>query len=423
MDYYKMTQQSSKRTGIALIKLARWVIFFLSIGLASTSALVFYRLGTGGIPSETGLNEFEHLIKLNFIFIITLIVILGMRVYALLKSAPRQGIKSSSLQRKVTGRFVLVAFLPAAVISIFSAIFFSYGIKSWFDHKVSTALISSSEVAEAYLKEHIDLLRADALAMAADLNHEISYIATNPEFFNKIVSGQAALRSLTEAVVVSGGRIIAKSELSFSLLFDKLPGEAFTKAESGEVATITSEQGDRVRAIVAINAAQDTFLIIGRQIDAKVLDYMEGTKGAVKEYLEIKRRVSRIQQRFLSTFIAFSILMVILATYYGVKYSIQLTRPIGTLIEASEKVIGGDLSSRVPVGQRIDEISNLCRSFNRMTEQLERQHGDLISSNRLLEERKYFIETVLSGVTAGVIALDERPKIFWHLRMKWKAAI
>ena len=50
-------------------------------------------------------------------------------------------------------------------------------------------------------------------------------------------------------------------------------------------------------------------------------------------------------------------------------------------------------------------------AFNRMTQQLSAQRGDLVTANRLIDERRRFTETVLSGVSAGVIGLDHDGKI------------
>src|SRR3546814_13707348 len=53
-----------------------------------------------------------------------------------------------------------------------------------------------------------------------------------------------------------------------------------------------------------------------------------------------------------------------------------------------------------------DEIATLGRTFNRMTGQLAAQQSELIAANRQLDERRRFTETVLSGVSAGVIGVD-----------------
>ena len=58
-----------------------------------------------------------------------------------------------------------------------------------------------------------------------------------------------------------------------------------------------------------------------------------------------------------------------------------------------------------------DEIGILGRAFNRMTKRLEEQTGDLVSANAQLDSRRAFIEAVLSGVTAGIISLDQQRNV------------
>ena len=66
----------------------------------------------------------------------------------------------------------------------------------------------------------------------------------------------------------------------------------------------------------------------------------------------------------------------------------------------------GDLTAQVKVAENDDELANLGHAFNRMTSQLAAQRADLMTANRLNDERRRFTETVLSGVSAGVIGLD-----------------
>ena len=54
-----------------------------------------------------------------------------------------------------------------------------------------------------------------------------------------------------------------------------------------------------------------------------------------------------------------------------------------------------------------DEVATLGNAFNRMTGRLEEQTGALVTANAQLDSRRAFIEAVLSGVTAGVLSVDE----------------
>ena len=72
-----------------------------------------------------------------------------------------------------------VAVTPAIIVVIFSVFFLSTGLENWFSERVKNALDNSLAVAQAYLQEHKENIRADALAMAADLNRESANLDFN----------------------------------------------------------------------------------------------------------------------------------------------------------------------------------------------------------------------------------------------------
>ena len=55
--------------------------------------------------------------------------------------------------------------------------------------------------------------------------------------------------------------------------------------------------------------------------------------------------------------------------------------------------------------------ATLGNAFNRMTGRLEEQTGALVSANAQLDSRRAFIEAVLSGVTAGIISVDQERNV------------
>ena len=58
-----------------------------------------------------------------------------------------------------------------------------------------------------------------------------------------------------------------------------------------------------------------------------------------------------------------------------------------------------------------DDVAALSRAFNRMTGQLAAQRTELMAAYGQLDERRRFTETVLAGVSAGVIGLDGKGRI------------
>ena len=53
--------------------------------------------------------------------------------------------------------------------------------RAWFSDKVRTAISESVAVADAYVKEHQQAIRADALAMATDLDRDAATLQLNPQ--------------------------------------------------------------------------------------------------------------------------------------------------------------------------------------------------------------------------------------------------
>ena len=183
------------------------------------------------------------------------------------------------------------------------------------------------------------------------------------------------------------------------------------KARKGGVAVLTSEGEDRVRALVALDPSLDTYLYIGRLVDPTVLNHMERTQTAVAAYEKLEGERSGLQITFAMIFVVVALLLLLAAVLVGLVVANRLARPISRLISAAERVRGGDLAARVEEGPPGDELGSLSRAFNRMTSQLESQRAELIEANRQLELRHRFTKAVLSGVSAGVVGLDQDGRI------------
>ena len=227
-----------------------------------------------------------------------------------------------------------------------------------------------------------------------------------------MVETQTLLRSLNEAIIFSdSGRVVARSRLSFVLEFDPIPPNAFDRARDGEVVIFVSETDDRVRALVKLDGLFDSFLYVGRFVDPKVVSHMEQTQGAVLAYERMEESRSGLQIYFAMIFLVVALLLLLVAVCFGFSFANQLARPISALINAAERVRAGDLSARIEDAPSNDELGSLSRAFNRMTSQLEDQRRELIEANQQVEARRGFIETVLAGVSAGVIGLDSETRI------------
>ncbi len=346
-------------------------------------------------------------------FLVTLGTVVTHRVWTIWKRRHRN-LAGSKLQVKMISVFTLLSVAPALLVVMFAAAFFYFGVETWFSSHVKTSLNESLEVAQAYLSEHKQVLRADALAMANDLNRQAALLSQDPVRFNEVVSAQAYLRNLTEVIVFDGsGKILARSGLTFALTFEPITDDMRARAQQGEVVLLVSDNDDRVRALTRLDNFVDTYLFVGRPVEPKVLAHMAATQTAVDEYKQLEMKRSGLQLTIGLIFVVVALLLLLAAVWFGMNFATRLTRPIGDLISAADRVRGGDLSARVSEAPQnsYDELDLLARAFNRMTSQLDTQRADLIDANRQLDFRRRFSEAVLSGVSAGVIGVDMRGRI------------
>ena len=358
------------------------------------------------------------LLNLDLILLLLLGAVVARRIVQLWAER-RRGSAGSRLHVRLVVLFSALAAAPAIVVAVFSALFFNLGVQAWFSDRVRIALRELLAVAELYLEEHRNTIRADILAMAADLNAEGPTLVASQRRLNQIINAQATIRSLPEVVLFSDhGQVLARSGLTLSLAFEVIPNWAIQKARDGDVVVLTPEDdeaggtlGDRVRALVRLDHFGGVYLMVGRFVEQRVVAHVERTSAAVAAYESLEGRRSGLQITFAMVFVLVALLLLFAAVWTGLVIATKLVQPIAALSAAAERVRSGDLSVRVEEGKSDDELGSLSRAFNRMTSQLQTQRGELVEANRQLDERRRFTEAVLSGVSAGVIGLDGAGRI------------
>lgn len=388
----------------AFKKIALWLtIASVLIGL-TTFALITLR-----VPIMGGDTTIKTLLTLCLVCLVALAGLILYRLIRVITLTRKQGQGKSTLHLRMVGMFSLLAVAPTVVVALFAGLFFYLGVQSWFSDRVQKVVDESMEVAKSYLHEHQQTIRADTLAMINDINHEAPQFALNKHIFNQFIDAQSNARSLSEALVFdSTGRILGRSALSFSLEFEPVTEDILERARQGEVVVMVGQKYDKVRALAKISSLFDAYLLVGRQVEAKVLEHVETAEGAVNEYATIKQRGGELQRRLFLTFAVVALLLLLVAVWFGMNFANKLGMPLSVLVDMAERVRAGDLSARIQEKflKYEDELGSLGRAFNRMTGQLESQRSELIDANRQLDTRRRFTEAVLSGVSSGVIGVD-----------------
>jgi two-component system nitrogen regulation sensor histidine kinase NtrY len=166
-----------------------------------------------------------------------------------------------------------------------------------------------------------------------------------------------------------------------------------------------------VEAVIRLDPEAEVYLYVSRRANPAVLASIEQSSKAARDYQAVLDRSRALQFRFNAVLLLVSLLIVGLSIWIALALADRLVRPVGALVGAARRVTAGDLTARVPVGERRDEVGTLGDAFNRMTQRLEEQTGALVSANAQLDTRRVFTEAVLAGVTAGVLSVDEEGRI------------
>jgi two-component system, NtrC family, nitrogen regulation sensor histidine kinase NtrY len=393
------TLRSLERQSIG-VRLVLLLVVLITLGGAVTWGVIAANRDGGPGPRLV-----LWLLNANLVLLVLLAIFVARRARSLWRAGRRTA--GPSLQGRMMLMFGLVAVTPALLVSVFSLVFFNFGLDTWFNDRVQRALGNSLSVARAYLAEHKDNIRADALAMASDLSTEMPFLVTNEGRLARLLDAQAALRALSEALVFTGtGEELGRSGLTFGLEVADFSSRDMAEAAGGTVVILTSGTDDRVRALVRVAGFLDAYLVVGRFVDPAVLGYLAETERVVGDYQAIAQERDDIRLSFTLIFTTVALILLLTAIWAGASFADRIATPISRLALAADRVRGGDLAVRVDEGPEDDEVDSLARAFNRMTSQLAAQRHALVAANQELDERRRFTEAVLGGVSAGVIGLD-----------------
>ena len=391
--------------------------WFLGIASVLSGLATFIAMTPSG-----NANKFLILLLLNLdlVLLISLIIIITKRLVNIW-SRKKSGQLGAQLHSRVVVMFSILAAVPAIIVAIFGAIFFTIGIDNWFSSQVKNALNKSLSVSEAYVEQGQKQIGSDSIDIAEIVNS--SGILINIESLDvqkennlkRILNKIAYEKGLTELIIFDkNSKIIAESELSF-LFNSPIRLELLNLAKSSGSPAMnysSSDKQETVSAISPINILAKHYIYVSKFKDVKVIKDINLVRNAVKNYKSVENKKEGLHITFTMIFIVVAVLLMFVAILMGLNFANGLVNPITNLANAAESVSQGDLTVRVPDNDNKDEIADLSKIFNKMTEQLENQRNKLVTTNTELERRIRFTETVLTGVTAGVLGLDKYGKIF-----------
>ncbi|WP_395648288.1 ATP-binding protein [Terricaulis sp.] len=381
--------------GAAALLTAVAVLLMLSgEGLAGDSTLIFTMLGVSAVIS-LGLG--------------------GILVHRLRRVA--QAWASAATGARLHTRFValfsIAALAPAVIVALFFGFIFSQGVERWFGERVETTIENGRAVGAAYVRLASGGLGDEMQTMGEDLNVARQGLTDDPELYRAFLAAQAQRRSITSAYVVTrAGSVLSRAEPTSGDPGFARPAERdLLGADEGDVSISFDDANDRVVGVYRLRAYPDAYLVATRSIEPGLVSQLRAFRRSVADYRSAQTRRGSVNFLFGFAYVDTALLVLLGAIWVGLASATRVAEPIGRLAEAARQVAAGDLKVRVPVGAERDEVDALAGAFNTMTAQLEAQRRALLEVQEDTESRRRFIETVLGGVSAGVMGLDSNARI------------
>ena len=378
----------------------------ITMVLSLISGLATYAILTGLTPIVPTHLVVVGVLLINLVLVLAMLVIIAWQVGALWLARRRQ-VAGAQLHARVVSLFSVIAVVPAILLAVFASISLDRGLDHWFSVRTKSIIQNSIDVATAYLQEHGQVIRTDTLGMAKDIDEAVDLVRSQPQGFGTFLSAQASIRALPMAYLIDGdGRVLATAASMPEFPYRPPPKEAMDLAKKGQVIVIAPGQTSLVGAIKSLDNFNDTYLYVIRPVNARVLQQLRATRANVAEYQLLEQRRAGVQVAFGLMYVAIALTLLLSAIWIGMWFANRLVAPIRQLMGAAQEISEGNLGVEVDVNPADGDLAVLGSTFNTMASELKSQRDELVGANTKLDERRRFMEAVLSGVTAGVVGVD-----------------
>jgi len=386
---------------------------FTTLYVLSAAVTVLCTLASVGAPGSHPVSAPSKAILIvlsaNLLIILGLATVAGWRVLGLF--GPKARDAAVRLHRRFVLLFAAAAMAPAVIIALFFGVVVTQGMETWFSSRVRTVVDNATKVTNAYLTEQEAFIRDRMASIATDLNRNVDGFDRSRMQFTALIYEEAAARDMAAIYVIDGeGRVLARAEQSSAPPYLAPPPSAIAAAAHGELQT-PRFSSDYIRGLMRLKAYPDAYLYVARPVGEGVMAQARRAQQSVTDYRVADQNRLRVQTIFIISYLSIALLVLVGAVWLGMAVAIQLAGPVARLVQAADRVAGGDLSVRVDSRRDAEEIAVLSRAFNRMTGDLQTQQAELRAASMEAESRRRFIEAVLSGVSAGVIGLDPTGRI------------
>ena len=391
--------------------LTKFSFYLLLILIILSFSITFYLM----LPNNSLVKnplQLQYFLLADVFFVILLLALI-IRQLILIIIYRKNKKDESKLYIKFVNLFAAMAVGPAIGLVIITSLFFNLELRTWYGGAVREAVVNSNIVARDYENE----IQAELISDTQLIMREIVKVSKNNEVnINSINQGLNEfinLRTISNIYIFNrSGEIYLnfKDKENKNFLF---PSEDIFQLLKQNRVFIFQLNKNSISAYKKISFLGDVFMQVNRELNTNIWDHITATKDAYNIYTAKESESAGIQITYSMIFVLFSIGFILIAVLIGFNQARRLSKPISNLIDSANEISKGNFDAKVSEIDQFDEIKILLSSYNKMIVEIETKQNQLIKKSNSDEEKRLFIEAILSLLTIGVVSLDSNFNIIF----------
>jgi nitrogen fixation/metabolism regulation signal transduction histidine kinase len=383
-------------------------LIFISIAV---SGVLLYLLSIYSSNTEGFSIDYYSLLGLTGLLASGLMGLVGYQLWRL-RSKLKNKVFGAKLTLRLVLFFTLIGVLPGILIYAVSVQFLDKSIESWFDVRVEKALEGGLNLGKSGLDNSLKELAKKAQFTASLLADKRSgqYQRSLDQLVDVDVAQDAALFTVKGKLIASspGGNRLTQQKPDEDLLrlaldkgeyavIDTLPARGLTLLA---LATVKPKKEAGARYVLQFSQP------VPKQIEADA----ETVQAVYRDYQELT--LSRLGlKRLYALTLTLSLLVVLLTAVSAAFFlSERFGSSLEALAEGTRAVAQGDFTEQYPI-RSSDELGALTGLFNQMSRQLFEAKQASEHQQRVVESAKVHLESVLTHLSSGVLALDHELRL------------
>lgn len=389
------------------------VIVFAAILLLANFALKLSQT-SATLPFVNSIFFFG-VVNLNVI-LLAFLVLLIFRNLSKFFFERRRDVLGAKLKSKLVLAFLSLSVIPTVVLFIISSLYINTTFDKWFSVRIGNMLQASLEITNDYYRNS----QQSAQHFAEKIREEM--LSKFPVISSAVVQSiQQEFKVYREKYSLDAAefywhpledRVVETSETFKANSLPRLPLENIEKALLGENVSLVQHigSGDILRSIIPVYRTSDEKAIVGvlavtYHIPISMVSKAEEISSTFEDYQKSNPLKYPIKSIYFSILVLITLLVMFVAIWVGLYLARELTDPLAKLETAVKEVGRGNLTVKVEnLGK--DEIATVSQAFNQMITDLRDNRDRLEYTNQELEEKRRYVEAILSNVSAGVCSIS-----------------